>query len=109
MLCQSTTYTGDPCPHEGVTDGLLCNYHRCSYVDPAGEPCSRRRLPHLWVCSEHRRRGRPQVVGDGGRTHTVRLADKHVVVLRRWAEERGLQKAGLGAALRDMLDVLDEC
>ena len=39
----------------------------------------------------------------------MRLADKHVVVLRRWAEERGLQKAGLGAALRDMLDVLAEC
>ena len=64
----------------------------------------------MWTCTEHRRgRGRPPTVGDGGRTHTVRLADKHVVVLRRWAEERGLQKAGLGAALRDMLDVLDEC
>lgn len=108
MLCQSTLYTGDSCPHEGLTESHLCNYHRCKHVASDGTLCPQRRLSHLWVCAEHQRRGRPLIVGAGGRTHTVRLAEKHLIVLRRWAEERGLKTGGgLGAILRDMLDVLD--
>ena len=108
MLCQSTLYTGDSCPHEGLTESHLCNYHRCKHVASDGTLCPQRRLPHLWVCAAHQRRGRPRIVGDGGRTHTVRLAEKHLVVLHRWGEERGLKTGrGLGAILRDMLDVLD--